>query len=117
MPGRRRAAGSLIIALPSLRQRTVGACVASGGRGAISLTPWTPGRKWPHSRVPARCSHFGGAVAQLGERLVRNEEVRGSIPLASTTPKAKAFPGLVTTNPAGTTQPPQPPPPPSPTRP
>ena len=28
----------------------------------------------------------GGAVAQLGERLVRNEEVRGSIPLSSTTP-------------------------------
>ena len=26
-----------------------------------------------------------GAVAQLGERLVRNEEVRGSIPLGSTT--------------------------------
>ena len=25
-----------------------------------------------------------GAVAQLGERLVRNEEVRGSIPLGST---------------------------------
>jgi hypothetical protein len=28
---------------------------------------------------------FGGAVAQLGERLVRNEEVRGSNPLGSTT--------------------------------
>ena len=27
----------------------------------------------------------GGAVAQLGERLVRNEEVRGSTPLGSTT--------------------------------
>ncbi len=27
---------------------------------------------------------FGGAVAQLGERLVRNEEVSGSIPLGST---------------------------------
>jgi hypothetical protein len=26
----------------------------------------------------------GGAVAQLGERLVRNEEVRGSTPLGST---------------------------------
>ena len=31
-----------------------------------------------------RCLH-GGAVAQLGERLVRNEEVSGSIPLSSTT--------------------------------
>jgi hypothetical protein len=28
----------------------------------------------------------GGAVAQLGERLVRNEEVRGSTPLGSTSP-------------------------------
>ena len=27
---------------------------------------------------------IGGAVAQLGERLVRNEEVRGSNPLGST---------------------------------
>jgi hypothetical protein len=26
-----------------------------------------------------------GAVAQLGERVVRNDEVRGSIPLGSTT--------------------------------
>jgi hypothetical protein len=31
-----------------------------------------------------RASRFGGAVAQLGERLVRNEEVSGSIPLGST---------------------------------
>src|SRR4029079_14408130 len=29
---------------------------------------------------------IGGAVAQLGERLVRNEEVRGSNPLGSTIP-------------------------------
>jgi hypothetical protein len=28
-----------------------------------------------------------GAVAQLGERLVRNEEVSGSIPLGSTNPR------------------------------
>ena len=27
---------------------------------------------------------IGGAVAQLGERLVRNEEVVGSIPISST---------------------------------
>ncbi len=27
-----------------------------------------------------------GAVAQLGERVVRNDEVSGSIPLSSTTP-------------------------------
>jgi hypothetical protein len=39
--------------------------------------------------VRAACtahSHFPGAVAQLGERRVRNAEVRGSIPLGSTIP-------------------------------
>ena len=37
------------------------------------------------SRLPSRPAFFlGGAVAQLGERLVRNEEVRGSTPLGST---------------------------------
>ena len=29
-----------------------------------------------------------GAVAQLGERVVRNDEVSGSIPLSSTTPSS-----------------------------
>ena len=43
-----------------------------------------------------RHQHFAahswdGAVAQLGERLVRNEEVRGSIPLSSTTISAIAI--------------------------
>ena len=33
-----------------------------------------------------------GAVAQLGERLVRNEEVRGSIPLGSTIPPSTDMP-------------------------
>ena len=28
--------------------------------------------------------YWNGAVAQLGERVVRNDEVRGSIPLGST---------------------------------
>src|SRR5262249_62002774 len=37
-----------------------------------------------HPQPPATRLHFGGAVAQLGERLVRNEEVRGSTPLGST---------------------------------
>jgi hypothetical protein len=32
-----------------------------------------------------------GAVAQLGERLVRNEEVRGSIPLGSTSLRFASF--------------------------
>jgi hypothetical protein len=37
-------------------------------------------------RPEERCvgSGWWGAVAQLGERLVRNEEVSGSIPLSST---------------------------------
>jgi hypothetical protein len=34
---------------------------------------------------PEPVAHRFGAVAQLGERLVRNEEVSGSIPLGSTT--------------------------------
>src|SRR5215469_3188707 len=41
----------------------------------------------PTRRIFARndaCRCLGGAVAQLGERLVRNEEVRGSTPLGST---------------------------------
>jgi hypothetical protein len=38
-----------------------------------------------HPAAAAAWLHFGGAVAQLGERLVRNEEVRGSTPLGSTT--------------------------------
>ena len=37
-----------------------------------------------------------GAVAQLGERLVRNEEVRGSIPLGSTSNDLKSlFPFII----------------------
>src|SRR5262249_45826025 len=38
----------------------------------------------PHPQPSTARLHFGGAVAQLGERLVRNEEVRGSTPLGST---------------------------------
>ena len=33
---------------------------------------------------PRRKNRFIGRVAQLGERLVRNEEVVGSIPITST---------------------------------
>jgi hypothetical protein len=33
---------------------------------------------------PAGVQNWNGAVAQLGERVVRNDEVRGSIPLGST---------------------------------
>src|SRR5205807_10139336 len=38
----------------------------------------------PRNRVFSRVSRPLGAIAQLGERLVRNEEVGGSIPPGST---------------------------------
>ena len=41
------------------------------------MTPLTSGQ-WPP------VNSWNGAVAQLGERVVRNDEVRGSIPLSST---------------------------------
>jgi hypothetical protein len=40
-------------------------------------------RPFPHPDSFCR-QRLAGAVAQLGERLVRNEEVSGSIPLGST---------------------------------
>ena len=49
-------------------------------RARAALTPEGP---IPIIRASSRP---GGAVAQMGERLVRNEEVRGSIPLGSTKP-------------------------------
>ena len=58
-----------------------------------TLTPQTAQPKWRAlASVPTatifrlfdRAGALGGAVAQLGERLVRNEEVRGSTPLGST---------------------------------
>jgi hypothetical protein len=42
------------------------------------------------ARAPILRPRRDGAVAQLGERLVRNEEVRGSIPLSSTIPCMRA---------------------------
>jgi hypothetical protein len=46
------------------------------------------GVRWPSSRLPLLAMLVGqdwnGAVAQLGERVVRNDEVSGSIPLGST---------------------------------
>jgi hypothetical protein len=62
---------------------------STAGQGSVSLTGQTPGPKWrPLAAILAQRQlllPFGGAVAQLGERLVRNEEVRGSNPLGSTT--------------------------------
>src|ERR1700686_3224337 len=74
---RRRAAASLV---GSWRQPVHGL-----DPWARSLTAWGGSPKWPHSPEGAFLP-FGGAVAQLGERLVRNEEVRGSTPLGSTSP-------------------------------
>jgi hypothetical protein len=59
-----------------------------------SLTWEKPGPKWPlfaHFRIRTafRRLRLAGAVAQLGERLVRNEEVSGSIPLGSTSSHLK----------------------------
>src|SRR5262249_36016085 len=72
-------------------------------QGSASLTPVSPGRKCPLSHAPRPRWPFGGAVAQLGERLVRNEEVRGSTPLGSTTPKRKTFQRLARRGDAGGT--------------
>src|SRR5580700_4954565 len=78
---RRRAAARLVSSSVPCMQ--LGRLVAAAGSWAPSLTVWGGGPKWPHSPEGAILP-FGGAVAQLGERLVRNEEVRGSTPLGST---------------------------------
>src|SRR5579862_4164517 len=72
----------------------LGRLVAAAGSWAPSLTAWGGSPKWPHSPEGAILP-IGGAVAQLGERLVRNEEVRGSTPLGSTShPLFHVNPGL-----------------------
>ena len=49
---------------------------------------WATRDNYPISQVSLSCCRInvfrGGRVAQLGERLVRNEEVAGSIPVSST---------------------------------
>src|ERR1700727_18308 len=47
------------------------------------LTAWGP---VPKTATSGNAGNRFGAVAQLGERLVRNEEASGSIPLSSTIP-------------------------------
>src|SRR5690606_37474731 len=80
---------SLCFVLPGISCRLSGSQRSGGGahtlvalsspaNGAPSLLPRA--RFWLYHR--ARC----GAVAQLGERVVRNDEVSGSIPLSSTIP-------------------------------
>src|SRR5437868_7802590 len=50
----------------------------------LGLTPFESAPYIRPTRAPAGARPWLGAVAQLGERLVRNEEVSGSIPLSST---------------------------------
>jgi hypothetical protein len=56
----------------------------------VGSVSWSiPGTLLKLNRTPT-----SGAVAQLGERLVRNEEATGSIPVSSTKPKAQPCPNL-----------------------
>jgi hypothetical protein len=56
--------------------------------GGSSIIPPQPedgkGRLFPELPSTGKLMKVCGAVAQLGERLVRNEEASGSIPLSST---------------------------------
>ncbi len=83
-----RAGGSLLS-----RGRKVAASGARGGRCAASLDTGGRTLHYPAARAGAglinrpQASHISGgagAVAQLGERRVRNAKVRGSTPLGST---------------------------------
>src|SRR5664279_2923146 len=64
---------------------------------ALSLTVCNPGPKWrPLAENRAAlgfCAGGGsvGAIAQLGERVVRNDEVGGSIPPGSTTLRPSGY--------------------------
>ena len=62
-----------------------------------SLSATMSGQSGHPERVP---SGFDGDVAQLGERLVRNEEVDGSIPFISTN-MCKRAPVLMGPGPVG----------------
>ena len=60
----------------------------SWGSGAVAQRSttliWNTEREEAHPRIRSIKVGNSGAVAQLGERLVRNEEVVGSIPISST---------------------------------
>ena len=70
--------------------------------GTLSEKPENPVRLTASAPVPktaasGKAGNRFGAVAQLGERLVRNEEASGSIPLSSTIrPLFGQMPSLVT---------------------
>jgi hypothetical protein len=57
---------------------------------AVNPGPRGGGLTWPRGVVMFR-PRGDGAVAQLGERVVRNDEVSGSIPLSSTTPAPSSY--------------------------
>ena len=64
-----------------------------GARAESRAKGWPPDRVWAGTRVGGMLDKVGGvcekadrsgAIAQLGERVVRNDEVVGSIPICST---------------------------------
>src|SRR5450755_4671492 len=67
------------------------------GLRAASLTVCNPGPKWRQLAENRAALGFGagggsvGAIAQLGERVVRNDEVGGSIPPGSTIHLRRSF--------------------------
>src|ERR1700688_4299380 len=79
--GERKLAGRMPLNKPTCVNR---------GQQAASLTGRNPGPKWPPFAENLAALGFGagegsvGAIAQLGERVVRNDEVGGSIPPGST---------------------------------
>ena len=57
-------------------------------RSEVQVLPGPPAFQMPDDGLHAECLHLlsasGGAVAQLGERLLCKQEVTGSIPVSST---------------------------------
>ncbi len=63
-------------------ENTLPAARAASNHASSGLPALTLPERLTIVRAVRRCRF--GAVAQLGERIVRNDEVRGSIPLGST---------------------------------
>ena len=85
-------------------RRSVGRKYGPAGGAAKPVTALDKGRVLPPNvpcpvPVPLLVSHhLVGAVAQLGERLVRNEKVEGSTPFRSTSLRSSLRYGLYTIN-------------------